>query len=146
MRPQINNFWGEDISDKMPRGRANNYYETWCSWYGRQLCGILDITLGTGKAALKYKYVTTCKCALRIHLSYFMFIPLRKSFLNCARSCKMHPLYEIRPPHTFITRNNPTFKKKCCWHLNKQVPGCPFNRKTAVLDYIIHQFELLKSA
>ena len=61
---------------------------------GDSLCEILDITPGTGKAAFKQKYVTTCKCALRTHLSCFILIPLRKSSLNYAslnytRSCEM---------------------------------------------------------
>lgn len=61
---------------------------------GDNLCEILDVTPGTGKAALKQKYVTTCKCALRMRLSYFILIPLRKSSLNYAssnytRSCEM---------------------------------------------------------
>lgn len=38
------------------------------------------------KTALKQKHATTCECALRIHLSYIIFIPLRKSFLNYASS------------------------------------------------------------
>lgn len=54
----------------------------------------------------------------------------------------MHPLYEIRPLHIFITSNNPTFEKKK--QLNKQVPGCFSHRKTAFLDDIIHPSELLR--
>ena len=32
-------------------------------------------------------------------------------------------------------------KSQCCI---EQVSGCPFDRKTAFLDYITHQFELLR--
>lgn len=74
---------------------------------------ILDVAPGMGKVSLKQKCITIYKCTLRIHLSYFIFIPWRSSFLIYAsstytRSCEIQPLYEIRSPHIFTTRNNPT--------------------------------------
>lgn len=148
-KPQsyMGSFWRQVICDMTSRGKETTTVQPGVVNMG----GSTLWNVRSNAVALKREHVRTCKCALGMHLSGFIFIPLRNSSLNYATShytvsAEMHPVYEVRSPCIFITGNSPLYKKiisQCCSAL-KQVAGCLLDRKTAFVDSVVHQFALLR--